>query len=1006
MPQWERRHLALLRLRLLPTSNVEIAQAAQAFGEKARSFGARIEESSPTGFIAVFGLDPEDNAPSHAALAALAIQNAAAHERKNGANVDVVIGIHCGEHLVARQVSGVSIGVDGKAAAWSVLENLVASDTAGAILSSDAAVPFLTRRFRLERRPGEGPYAAAVLQQHDGPVTLTPFTARTSEYETVRQASVRAAERHGQIVGILGEPGMGKSRLVHEALALLTGWRVLTSGGTPYAKDTPYAPIAGLLKQYCDIRDVDTASSVRDKVTSSLPADAGDPAQLASPMLDLLGVLPAGDAFSRMDPAQRRQRTHEAIKQVFLALSQARPLCLVVEDLHWVDSETLALLDRLIESIPASPILIIVTYRPEYRHTWGSRTYYTQVRLDPLTSANVAELLAVLLGEDPTLALVKSALVGRTEGNPFFIEECSRSLLENGTLVGEKGHYRLGPGESFVLPQTVQVVIEARVHRLGREERALLQPASVIGKDVRVAVLEAISSMSSATFSDTLARLRRSEFMYETRAHPDPEYTFKHALTHEAVYASMTERDRRDYHQRVVKALEGLYRGRLTEHLELLAHHAVRGELWREAALYCQQAGQRQAARSAYTQAATTLEQALAALARLPEEQETMERGVDVRLDLRNILNAVGQVQRALGQLRDAEVLGRRLGDHDRLSHIVISMTHQLWLAGRTAEARRYGQMALTQAESSDNQSFKVRIYSILGMAEKFWGEYEKAEKHLTILLALLDQGPRSIATGTVEHGVIGRCNLAWIHCERGNFGAGIPIGEEALRLAESLQHPYSVGYASMHLAGEFVLQGEFRSAVNLCERGLAVSGMGALGFLSPWLGAILGYAQLFSGTVNEGVSRIQKAIDAHAAMGFGSWRSWLVSMLAEGLLLQGRYEESEKEAQGALLLAQECGEQRAEADIYRVLGDIEVHRMPPAPKAAEAHYNQGLALATKIGALPLVARCHLALGSLYGRMNNRGDGVVHIGRAADMFREMGMAYYLAKTHVEMDVLM
>ncbi len=318
-PQWDRRHLAFLRVRLLASSAVDVARALEVVGEKVRAFGGRIEESSPTGVIAVFGLDPVDNAPSHAALTALAIHNAAAHARADGGGgAEVVVAIHWADHLVGRHdPTPPLIGVDGKAATWSILEALVAADVAGAIFVSGPVVPFLVRRFALERvREGERDgWLVLRLEEAAAGWNATRFVGRTSELDALRRAAALTEQRHGQIVGIVGEAGVGKSRLVHEAVRQLQGWLVLSAGGAPYMTATPYVPLVELLRSLCHVQDVDGAAEVRERVARALPPEA-HPHSVRAPILDLLGVLPLDDAFRDADPGQRRRWTHDAVRRM------------------------------------------------------------------------------------------------------------------------------------------------------------------------------------------------------------------------------------------------------------------------------------------------------------------------------------------------------------------------------------------------------------------------------------------------------------------------------------------------------------------------------------------------------------------------------------------------------------------------------------------------------------------------------------------------------------------
>ena len=314
-------------------------------------------------------------------------------------------------------------------------------------------------------------------------------------------------------------------------------------------------------------------------------------------------------------------------------------MLLVFEDLHWIDSETQALLDTLVESLPTVRLLLLVNYRPEYQHGWGSKTYYAQLRLDPLPPASAEDFLQALLGDDPSLAPLKQLLIARTEGNPFFLEESVRTLVETGVLVGTPGAYRLAQAlPTIQVPATVQAVLAARIDRLPPEDKRLLQTAAVIGTEVPFALLQAIAELPEADLHRGLAHLQAAEFLYEASLFPELVYTFKHALTHEVAYSGLLLERRRVLHARIVEALEALAGDRVAEQVERLAHHALRGEVWDKALAYCRQAGEKAMTRSAHREAVGAFEQALSALQHLPEQRDTREQAIDLRLALRSAL--------------------------------------------------------------------------------------------------------------------------------------------------------------------------------------------------------------------------------------------------------------------------------------------------------------------------------------------------------------------------------
>jgi predicted ATPase len=488
--------------------------------------------------------------------------------------------------------------------------------------------------------------------------------------DAVLRSLERAGTGLGQIVAVVGDPGVGKSRLVWEVphSHRTQNWLVVESGSVSYGKATAYLPVISLLRTYFQVQDRDDIRKIREKVTGKLLALDQMPAATLPAFLALLDVPVDELGWRALDPPQRRQRTLEALKRLLLRESQVQPLLLVFEDLHWIDGETQALLDGLVESLPSARIVLLVNYRPEYAHQWGSKTYYTQLRLDPLPPANARELLDGLLGHDASIALLTPVLIERTQGNPFFLEESVRTLIETGVLVGERGAHRLTrPLPEIQVPATVEAILAARIDRLPAENKRLLQSAAVIGKDVSIDLLRGTAELPEDDLRRGLAQLQAREFLYETSLLASPEYTFKHALTHEVAYGSLLHERRRALHERIVETIERLHGDRLTEHVERLAYHAFRAEVWNKTLRYMRQAGQRAAARSAHGETVVCLDHALAALGHLLDGPETRVEAIDLRFELRDSLFALGEVARIPEVLGEAERMADVIGDRRRV---------------------------------------------------------------------------------------------------------------------------------------------------------------------------------------------------------------------------------------------------------------------------------------------------------------------------------------------------
>ena len=403
---------------------------------------------------------------------------------------------------------------------------------------------------------------------------LTRFVGRSAELEQLRDALDRAGRGQGQVVAVVGEPGVGKSRLFWELTHShrVHGWLILQSASVSYGKATAYQPVIELLRVYFEIDSRDDPRRIREKVTGKVLTLAGALAPAVPALLALLDVPSDDAAWQALDPLQRRQRTLDALKHLLLRESEVQPLVVVFEDLHWIDGETQALLDGLVDSVPTARLALLVNYRPEYRHAWGGKTFYRQLRIDPLPPEGADELLDALLGTDADLRPLKALLVERTEANPLFVEESVRALVETAALAGERGAYRLTrPVAELRIPATVQAILAARIDRLAPEAKRLLQAAAVIGKDVPMPLLLAIAESPEPEVRAELAHLQAAEFLYETRIFPDLEFTFKHALTHEVAYGGLLHERQRILHARITETIERLATERGAEHSERLA---------------------------------------------------------------------------------------------------------------------------------------------------------------------------------------------------------------------------------------------------------------------------------------------------------------------------------------------------------------------------------------------------------------------------------------------------
>jgi class 3 adenylate cyclase/tetratricopeptide (TPR) repeat protein len=835
---------------------------------------------------------------------------------------------------------------------------------------------------------------------------LTRFVGRDAELEQLRRAQQLANDGHGQVAAVVGEAGVGKSRLVYEFTHShrIQGWLVLEAASVSYGKATSYLPVIDLLKGYFKIQDRDDLREIRAKVTGTvLTLDEALKPTLPA-LLALLDVPVDDAAWKALDPGQRRQLTIDGVKRLLLRESEVQPLVVVFEDLHWIDGETQALLDSLIESLPTARLLLFVNYRPEYRHGWGGKTYYRQLRIDPLAPESADELLDALLGTDVALGPFKQLLIERTEANPLFLEESVRALVETAALLGERGAYRLTrPIEQLAIPTTVQAILAARIDRLAPEAKRLLQAAAVIGKDVPLPLLLTIADAPELEARACLAHLQAAELLYETRLFPDLEYTFKHALTHEVTYGGLLHERRRELHARVVGAIETLHRDRLGGEIERLADHALRGELLEKAVHYLRQAGGKAAARSALQDARAWFEQALSVLAVLPESQSTLEQAFEIRLDLRPVLTLLAEVRQALQRLREAEALAERLNDDGKRGRVYAFMTNTHAILGELDEARLCGTRALTIARVTGDLELRILTTSLLERLHYSRGEYERVIELATDNLAALPADRVYEYFGNLAPvSVHDRVWLVMSLAQLGRFAEAAEYEAEALRLAEPTHHAFTVAFADSAAGTLHLLKGNWAKARSMIDHGIAVIQSGNVVLLQPvvtssaWVLAQLGEAGEAQNRLREG----EQLLERQVASGIVGTRGWNYHSLGRTCLLLGRLDEARRLGDRALESSQH--QLGFAAHARHLLGDIATHPDRFDAERGETHYREALALAGKLGMRPLVAHCHLGLGKLYRRTGKRDQAQEHLATATAMYREMDMRFYLEQVETEM----
>src|SRR5262245_14789664 len=773
--RWERRRLALLRAALVPAggpdAQLETARTLELVIDKVRSFGGRIEGLGPIGAVAVFGLSQIGDAADRAGHSAMAIVKAVERaQREDGAETAVKVGIHVGVALVGVGPGpGVTeLDMDERRDLWPMLDELVERASLGSILVTDSAASLLMRRFELTPSPGPADKAHAhvlIGLERTGlglGGRMAQFVGRRQELDLLQSRLVMAANGRGQVVGIVGDAGIGKSRLVFE-FHQSEGGRVaafLLAHCHAWGAAAPYLPVLELLRASCGIAETDSPEDVAVKVGAAARAmSMGDGER--DVLAHFMGMKLDADSVGEVDPQAFKARAFEALRQLTIRRSRQGPLVVLLEDVHWIDRASEEYFASLVDSLVGARIILVCTYRAGYRPPWIDKSYATQMALQPLGLEDGLSLARASSGGHALDAALLETIAAKAEGNPFFVEELVRAVREQG---GER---------TAAVPATIEEVLRSRLDRLEPLDQRLLQHAAVIGRQVPLSVLEALAGMPGDALRIGLGRLSSAEFIYELPRGFELEYSFKHALTHEVVYASLEPVTRRTLHARVVEVLERASTERGGEVIDRLAHHAFHGELWTKAVEYLRDAGARAAARGAHREAVADYEQALAALGRLPTPPST--EAIDLRLDLRTSLLPLGEHGKIFEVLREAEVMADALGDRQRLGRACAYLTNAFFISGDQAQGLEYGQRALAIADALGEFPLQAEAKLRLGQVHHALGEYPRAIEMLG--------GPVDTLTGDLLNARFGLPLIFSVGCRAWLARALVELGGFGVRL-------------------------------------------------------------------------------------------------------------------------------------------------------------------------------------------------------------------------------
>ena len=1001
--RWEYRRAAILRA-ALQTDTAEAwregGRVLQMILEKVRGFGGRVEGLGPLIVEAVFGVEPFEEGPRRAAHAGLAILREMERMREQDpALLAPRMAIHADRALAGRVGGSVHLDSESKHGLSQAASALGERAGPGEILVSGSAAAFLERHFTLAPIDA-GPVRCLIGHERSGRGlwgTPSRFVGRDDEMKLFRSRAAAAQQGRGQVVAVSGDAGVGKSRLIWEfTRGVGPGWRLVEATCAGGGR-TLYHLAAELLRAFFNVGWDEAPVAVRFKIEAALLGLDERVRATAPALLTVLGVSTDDPRWERLDPAARRPEILDSIRSLVIGAARIQPLLVAVEDVHWIDAESEAVLKTIASSLAAERILLLLSYRPEYQDACARLGPCTRLHLDPLPAGHASLLLDALLGEDPTLVALKQLMVDWTQGNPFFLEETVRALVESGALEGPRGSYRLRrPVSRLEVPATVEELLAARIDGLASVDRSLLQTAATIGAVVPLTILQRVTESDEASLRAGCRRLCAAELLVERGGAGSRDVAFRHPLTQEVARLSLLPAARRDLHARVFSVMESAYPNPAGDQIDRLAQHAVAGQVWDKAVVYSRQAGDRALRSFATMNAVESFDHALVALRHLGESRDTLIQAVDLHLRLRDALWPLGRLQEMLDHLREADTLASSAGDSRRQGWIACYLAQYHWSVAENERALEAGKRASAIADGLNDPALTAETSFYVGITQLALGDYREASRTLTAAVPILDRAveARESSFPSPRFAISGPALLrGWLARslgELGQFPEGRAFGEEGIRMAAASHSPFGIIAAAAGLGNLYLRKGEPARAIPPLEQAMDLCRKYGFQNWVPTVTANLGLTYVGIGRMAEGISLLEQSAEVTERTRIGATATLWRIYLGEAYLRDGRLAQSADVARQALALSRARKEGGHEARAEWLLGEIEARAARPDLERAESAYRAALDLAEEREMRPLMASCHLGLARLYARAV-RPEAELHRDRARALAAQLEM---------------
>jgi predicted ATPase/class 3 adenylate cyclase len=824
---------------------------------------------------------------------------------------------------------------------------------------------------------------------------LTRFVGRRREIETLRETFAKVQSGEGQVVGLVGEAGVGKSRLLLEFRSLVPQreYTYLDGQCLHYGGSMPYLPLLDILRSFLGIKEGEPERVIRGRIEERILGLDEKLKDLIPPFQELLSLKVDDEAYSRLEPKEKREKIFEAFRYLLIRSTRDRPLVLALEDLHWVDQTSEQFLDYMIGWLPRTRILLLLLYRPEYVHQWGSKSYYSMIGVGQLSTNTSAELLGAILEGGEVVTELKDLILNRAAGNPLFMEELTQTLLQNGSIRKTEDRFVLTRDiSSSQVPDTVQGIIAARMDRLDESLKRIMQVAAVIGREFAFRILETITEMKDNLKSD-LVNLQGLEFIYEKSLFPELEYIFRHALVQEVAYNSLLITRRKEIHGKIGQAIEELYSQRLEEQVPILAYHYIRSDQQNKTIKYALLAGDQAAGLYANTEATTYYEQAFAISQTLPVSPQVQQWQIDAALKLAAVGITRQDIDRDRRNLEQAHTLAEELNDERRLAQVLYWLGRIYYVLWSPKIAMEYARKSLEIADRMADDALAAPPINLIGRVYYQLADFRQASRFLERSIEQMRRIGNKVEESTAS------AFAGYLLAHLGEFGRALAHANHGIQLAQEVQNPFAEANAYHFRGCNFDQRGEWTRAIADYEKAIIIAEKAEDLFRLYMVKSWIGRAHAIIGEPVRGRELLEESSALAEKIGTKFWLAWQKAAHAACLCMLGEFERGAQLCQEAIHLGEETNDRYAIAFANRPFAEILSHLEPSDPEKADRAIFQSIRIQQEIDAKPELARSYVSYAHMLAGRGTKEKAKEYLAMAIGMFQQMGMAWDLSKAN-------